>query len=279
MGVLLRKAAFTLNTWEYSFLLLLLTVVFSGCAATTPALHDDSRVSPVMTPEVVLAKIARPDLNIFKAMANIEVNRPGGRHATKAALLIKKPARLRIEAIPIIGPVNLFLSVQEDVLKVFVPQKGAFYLGKATPENLANVSYGFTAAMRVEDLLSIMLGTYPRIREKNLLLEGSLEGKRYRIDMVAEGRKVQSIWVDLSNYHLAEVQIFNACDRVSYTARFEAFDKVGLFDMPLKITLLRETDDHPRVIIRYSSIEWLTEVEGPEFDLQIPPGTNPIYLD
>ena len=277
MDVLLRKAPF--NTWEFPFLLLLLMVVFSGCAATTPALHDDSRVFPVITPEVVLAKIAHPDLNILKAMASIEVYRPGGRHATKAALLIKKPSHLRIEAIPIIGPVNLFLSVQEDVLKVFLPQKGAFYLGKATPENLANFSHGFMAAMRIEDLLSIMLGTYPRIREKNLLLEGSLEGKRYRIDMVAEGRKVQSIWVDLSNYHLAEVQSFNALDRVSYTARFEAFDKVGLFAMPLKITLIWETDDHPKLIIRYSSIEWLTEVEGPEFDLQIPPGTNPIYLD
>lgn len=279
MGVLLRKAAFTFNTWEFPFLSLLLMVVISGCVAITPALHDDSRVSPVMTPEVVLAKIARPDLNIFKAMANIEVSRAGGRHATKAALLIKKPSHLRIEAIPIIGPVNLFLSVQEDVLKVFLPQKGAFYLGKATPENLANFSYGFTAAMRIDDLLSIMLGTYPRVRGKNVLLEGSLEGKRYRIDMVAEGRKVQSIWVDLSNHHLAEVQIFNALDRVSYTARFEAFDKVGLFAMPLKITLIWETDDHPRVIIRYSNIEWLTEVEGPVFDLQVPPGMNPIYLD
>ena len=277
MGVLLRKAL--LNIWGFPFLILLLMVVFSGCAATIPALHDDSRVSPVMTPEVVLAKIARPDLDILKAIANIEVNHAGGRHATKAALLIKKPSHLRIEAIPIIGPVNLFLSVQEDVLKIFLPQKEAFYIGKATPENLANFSNGVTAAMRVEDLLSIMLGTYPRVREKNVLLEGSLEGKRYRINMVAEGRKVQSIWVDLSNHHLAEVQIFNALDRVSHTARFEAFDKAGLFAMPLKITLISETDDHPRVIIRYSSIEWLTEVEGPVFDLQIPPGVNPIYLD
>jgi hypothetical protein len=265
--------------YGFPLLCLLFIVILSGCASTPPPLNNHDKVPSLISPEAVLEEVAGSVGNILKAMTNIEVSHASGRYSTKAALLIKRPSSLRLEAIPIIGPVNLFLSVHEDVLKIFLPQKGVFYIGKATPQNLSHIANFFATGLRTEDLLSIMSGTYPRVREKNVSLRGSLEGKRYRVDMVAEDRKLQSMWVDLSNHHLVEVQVFNEHDRISYTARFEEFDTSSLPAMPLKITFISETDDHPKMIIRYSSIQLVTDVEAPVFDLQIPPGVDPIYLD
>ena len=121
---------------------LFLIVAFHGCSAkTAPAINDQGMATQAIRPAAVLDKIAFPGNRIIKAIANIEVNNFSGRYSTKAALLIRKwPSSLRIEAIPIIGPVNFFLSIHKDVLKTFIPQKGIFYIGKATTENLVKMA-------------------------------------------------------------------------------------------------------------------------------------------
>ncbi|MEI8171930.1 MAG: DUF4292 domain-containing protein [Deltaproteobacteria bacterium] len=226
--------------------------------------------------------MTRPDQGVLMAVANIEVIHEAGRYSTKAALLIKRPSSLRVEAIPVIGPVYLFLSIHEDLLKMFLPQKEAFYIGKATTENLIHIANFLATGLSTEDLLSIMLGTYPRVREKNVFLKGFMEGHLYRVDMVSEGRKLQSIWVDPSTHHLVEVRVFKDSGSTSYTARFEGFDTSGSpAAIPLKVTLTSEmADNHPsKVIIRYSSVQFASDVDAFAFDLQVPQGVAPIYLD
>jgi len=260
---------------------LLLMAALCACSPTKAALDDRGPAIHTMRPETVLEKITRPDRNILKAMANIEVHHGSGRYSTKAAIIIKRPSFMRIEAIPVIGPVNFFLSVHEDVLKIFFPQKGTFFIGKATPENLVNTANFFPSGLRIEDLLSVMFGTHPRVSEKNVSLEGSVEGRLYRVDMIAEGKRLQSVWVDLSTHHLVEIRVFNDRGSTSYTARFEEFDTSGSPAMPLKVTLVSEiADNHPsKVIIRYSDIQFATDIEAFTFDLQVPPGIEPVYLD
>jgi len=268
---------------KYSRLLLglLLMVISSACSSAKTSLDDYGRAIHTLKPETVLEEMTRPDQGVLMAMANIEVIQEAGRYSTKAALLIKRPYSLRVEAIPVIGPVYLFLSIHEDLLKIFIPQKEAFYIGKATSENLIHIANFLATGPSTEDLLSIMLGTYPRVREKNVFLKGFMEGHLYRIDMVAEGRKLQSIWVDPSTHHLVEVRVFKDSGNTSYTARFEEFDASGSPAIPLKVTLISEmADNHPsKVIIRYSSVQFTSDVGAFAFDLQVPQGVAPVYLD
>jgi len=264
-----------------TLLWLLLMAVLCACSSTKAALDDRSAAMYDMRPETVLEKITRSDRNILKAMANIEVHHGSGRYSIKAAIIIKRPSFMRVEAIPVIGPVNFFLSVHEDVLKIFSPQKGIFYIGKATPDNLVNTVDFFPSGLRIEDLLSVMFGSYPHVSEKNVSLGGSMEGHLYRVDMIAEGRRLQSVWVDLSTHHLVEVRVYNDRGSASYTARFEEFDTSGSPAVPLKVTLASGiADNHPsKVIIRYSDIQFATDAEAFTFDLQVPPGIEPVYLD
>lgn len=260
---------------------LLLMVSSSACSSAKTSLDDYGHVIHTLKPETVLEEMTRPDQGVLMAVANIEVIHEAGRYSTKAALLIKRPSSLRVEAIPVIGPVYLFLSIHEDLLKIFLPQKEAFYIGKATTENLIHVANFLATGLSTEDLLSIMLGTYPRVREKNVFLKGFMEGHLYRVDMVAEGRKLQSIWVDPSTHHLVEVRVFKDSGSTSYTARFEGFDTSGSPAIPLKVTLISGVaDNHPsKVIIRYSSVQFASDVDAFAFDLQVPQGVAPIYLD
>jgi len=260
---------------------LLLMVSSSACSPAKTSLDDYGRAIHTLKPETVLEEMTRPDQGVLMAVANIEVIHKAGRYSTKAALLIKRPSSLRVEAIPVIGPVYLFLSIHEDLLKIFLPQKEAFYIGKATPENLIHIANFLATGLSTEDLLSIMLGTYPRVREKNVFLKGFMERQLYRVDMVAEGRKLQSIWVDPSTHHLVEVRVFKDSGSPSYTARFEDFDTSGSPAIPLKVTLISEmADNHPsKVIIRYSSVQFASDVDAFAFDLQVPQGVAPIYLD
>ena len=261
------------------FLGLLFISTFSGCISIPSPTKEYDAAAGITSPETVLKKITERHQDIIKAIANIEVNHATERYVTKVAVLLKIPSSLRVEAIPIIGPAPFFLSVHEDILKAFLPQRGSFYIGKATPENIGKIVNFLPAGLSIEDVVSIMLGTYPGINEENVILKGFGEGRLYRIDMMTEGRKVQSLWVDLSNDHLVEVQIFKECDRISYAARFEEFDKPGPIATPLKITITSEMDDHQKVIIRYSSIQPATDVEDSAFDLQMPPDLVPIHLD
>lgn len=261
------------------FLGLLFISTFSGCISISSPTKEYHPAAHITSPEAVLGKITKPNQDINKAIANIEVNHANERYVTKVAVLLKIPSSLRVEAIPVIGPAPFFLSVYDDVLKAFLPQRGSFYIGKATPENIGKIVNFLPAGLRIEDLVPIMLGTYPGIYEKNVFLKGFEEGRLYRIDMMTEGRKVQSVWVDLSNDHLVEVRIFKERDSTSYAARFEEFDKPGPIATPLKITITSETDDHQKVIIRYSSIQPATDIEDSAFDLRIPPDLVPIHMD
>ena len=253
--------------------------IFGCTSPLSSTLKDHGTLVYSGSPEAVLRKIANRQEDIITAMANIEVNHASERYSTKVAILLKKPSSLRVEAIPVIGPVPFFLTIQGDVLKAFLPSKGLFYIGKATPENITNIINFFPAGLTTEDAVSIMLGTYPGMNENKLFLKGFEEGRLYRIDMMNGDRKVQSVWVDLSDDHLVKVQVFKKGDGISYTARFEEFDKPGPSTIPLKITIASEEHDHQTVIIRYSGIQPATDVEETAFDLQKPPGIVPIHLD
>ena len=261
---------------------LLLVLMICGCSSATPSLQNHSQMIQSVSPESVLKRISHTDTDVIRAMAHIEIRHPSGRFSTKAAILLKKPASLRIEAIPIIGPVNCFLSIHENVFKIFFPQQGVFYIGQATPENLAFVPNIFPEGLGIEDMVPIMFGTYPTLGEKNVSLKSSLEKERYRIDMIYEGNILQSLWIDLKNQRLVEVQGFKGQDRkMAYTAIFEAFDTPDLLTitMPHKITLISEAEGHPKVTIRYSKVQRVPDIETTDFDLQIPPGINPTRLD
>jgi hypothetical protein len=180
---------------------------------------------------------------------------------------------------PIIGPADLFLTVHENVLKVFVPQKGKFYTGKATSRNLAYFIPVAATALRIEDMTSILLGMRPEIGGKTITLDGSSDGGLYRVDVFSEGRKIQSLWVDPGEDRLVRVDSFAADNSRLYSARFIGREHIENMTMPESVTIAYGDNEKPDIIIRYVDIGPAKGLDATIFDLKPPPGVKPDSLD
>ena len=216
------------------FFIMSVFLIFSACAIIQTQKAGGGSKQSFSSPLIALEKIDRDNQRKdgVKAIARIEVNTPEGRYPLKAALVLKPPSSLRFESMPIIGPADLFLTVHENVLKVFVPQKGKFYIGKATTRNLAYFIPIAATALRMEDMMSILLGMRPEIRGKTITLDGSSDGSLYRVDIFSENRKIQSLWVDPEEDHLVRVDLFTGDNSRLYSARFIGRDRIENMTLP-----------------------------------------------
>jgi hypothetical protein len=256
-------------------------LIFSACAITKTQKIGGGLKQSFSSPLVVLEKIDRDSQlkDGVKAIARIEVNTPEGRYPVKAALVLKIPSSLRLESIPVIGPSDLFLTVHENVLKVFVPQKGKFYIGKATTRNLAHFIPIAATALRIEDLTSILLGMHPEIKGKTITLDGSYDGSLYRVDILSENRKIQSLWVDPEEDHLVRVDLFAGDNSRLCSAQFIGRDHIENMTLPQSVTIAYGDNDKPDIIIRYVDIGPAKGIDATIFDLKPPPGVIPISID
>jgi hypothetical protein len=263
------------------FFIISFFLIFSACAVTKTQKVGGGSKQSFSSPLIALEKID-PN-NQFKdgvkAIARIEVNTPEGRYPLKAALVLKPPSSLRLESMPLIGPADLFLTVNENILKVFVPQKGKFYIGKATARNLAHFIPVAATALRMEDMTSILLGMRPEIREKTITLDGSSDGSLYRVDIFSENRKIQSLWVDPEEDQLVRVDLFTGDNSRLFSARFTGRDRIENMALPESVTVAYGDNDKPDIIIRYVDIGSAKGIDATIFDLKPPPGVIPISLD
>ncbi|MCG6534696.1 MAG: hypothetical protein L7F78_08420 [Syntrophales bacterium LBB04] len=263
------------------FFILSFFLIFSACTITKTQIIGGGGKQIFSSPLVVLEKIDRDNQfkDGVKAIARIEVNTPEGRYPLKAALVLKRPSSFRLETIPVIGPADLFLTVHENVLKVFVPQNGKFYIGKATTRNLAHFIPVPATALSIEDMTSILLGMHPEIRGKTITLDGSSEGSLYRIDILSENRKIQSLWVEPEEDRLVRVDLFADNNSRLFSARFIGRGRVENMTMPENVTIAYGDNDKPAIIIRYVDIGPAKGIDATIFDLKPPPGVIPISMD
>jgi hypothetical protein len=269
--------------WKSSpsiFIVLLLFLIFPACAIKKTLNIDEGPGKDFSSPLAVLEKI---DSNSHfhggvKAIARIEVNTPEGRYPLKAALMLKRPSSLRLESIPLIGPANLFLTVHENILKVFVPEKGKFYIGKATKMNLARFLPVAATGLEIEGMTSILIGMHPEIKGRTITIDGSRDGTLYRLDILSENRKIQSLWVDPEK-RLVRVDLFAGDNSRLYSARFMGWDCIENMPLPENVTIAYGDNDKPDIIIRYVDIGPAKGIDATVFDLKPPPGVIPISLD
>ena len=255
----------------HAFCLLLL--VFCGCAAAPKMTARMDFASPEAALEHIAART--PANAALQALADVRVvTREGGGYPLKLAVLLKKPASLRVEAIPLFGVPAFFLSVHNRTLKVFLAETRAFYIGRATPDNVARY---LPLKMSPEDLIAVLTGTCFAPVGPETLLQGRPEGDHYRIDLV-EPLKRRSMWVRTTDGFLERLEVYGERQRL-YRAHFEEPLRVEGTVLPQKITIVSEGTDVVSVSIRYADIQFLQDIDPEIFDLKTPPGIEPLYLD
>lgn len=262
---------------QYRILVLVLLPVLglalSGCAGLTVS----ARPAPYDTPESALRAIAASGFvdEAVAATASILIDRNGEKYPLKVALLMKRPADLRLESIPLLGPPDFFLSVSGGELRAFLPGKGggSFYIGRVTPRNLSRF---FPLALQADEMIPLLMGITPAGGEAPFSLSGEWEGELYRVDRREAGRKVLSVWIDPAVNLTTRIRTFGEGETAAYTADFSEHARVGKGFLPRRVVI--SGDSLPELTVRYNDPRQIASDEA-SFSLPIPEGVTVIYLD
>ena len=249
--------------------LLLAALLVCGCAGRQPAAVPRYGY-PSLDAALQAVAASDPGGGAATATARIEIRLPGGdRHVLKAALMIGKPARLRLESIPPFGPPDFFLSLDADEIRIFLPEKEIFYLDRATERNLSRF---LPLSLPAEEIVPLLMGRMPFSDGGSSSSQWRGEGEEdlYRIDHWRSGRKTHSLWIDPANGLVRRIRGFSGEGKLLYTADFADHAPAGKGLLPQRLTIVQEALS---MTVHYRDMRW--DDVAAAFSLSVPEGIAP----
>ena len=248
---------------------------FAGCA---PRHSIPPPSADIPSADYVLQKIHQKDRarTGLQGTAKVSVDAPNGRYVRNVAIIVERPARLRLEAIPYFGTPDFLLSVNDGVLKVFLPGEGHFYIGRSTKENLFSF---FRIMLDAEEIIPLLLGALPPTIPGAAKLSSTITGTQYRIDAINNGNITSSLWVNREHETVERITLYDTDGSTLYSAAYEDHQYIGKTLFPHKIVISMEKPKKIHATIRYSKAQPLRSVSEELFDLPIPEGIKPIVIE
>ncbi|MBN1664981.1 MAG: DUF4292 domain-containing protein [Deltaproteobacteria bacterium] len=244
----------------------------SACAARQRPMPEPADREAESLMEKIRMDSRNPDS--MQAMANLDISVSGRRYPMRLALVLKKPQSLRAESIPFFGTPDFFLTVNDRQMKAFLPNNNLFYMGKPTDRNIEAF---FPLKLPVEDLAALLMGAAPAAAKGQQFRMGPMEGDFSRIDIVEEGVKKKTLFIDSANNRIVKTLIYSDYGNPLYSFYYQEFSPVNP-GIPMKIHIVLERDN-ANITIRYEDIAYPVEMNEAVFDLDIPAGIGPTYLD
>lgn len=261
------------RAFRYGIILLLLIMAsgsfLGGCAGRRVPVSGSEYPSP----EAAIRALAPsdPGSRIITVTARMEINSRGERHLLKAALMMRRPAHLRLESIPPFGPPDFFLSIDAGEIRVFLPGKETFYADQATEKNLSRF---FPLALPASEIVSLLMGRLPETAETVSFWRGEWEDGMYRVDQYRAGGKIRSLWIDPAGDLLRRIRTFTEGGDIVYSAEFTEHVRLGEGFLPQRLTITREAVS---LMVRYTDVRLDNDSEP--FALPVPEGITPLLLD
>jgi outer membrane lipoprotein-sorting protein len=169
-------------------LLLLLTLTLGACASAPPA--------PPLPPNVEAERLRLEDawqsFGDLRTLAEIAIRQRGRSQRFNGALLLKRPASLRFEALSPFGPPLLVVAARPEQVTIWEVPAGRAYLLPSTPD--ANRRW-LGLALPTEDLVALLAGHVRPLRapRSGALLPADEVGPSVRLNG-DEG--TQRTWLD-----------------------------------------------------------------------------------
>jgi hypothetical protein len=262
------------GTVLYFFLLLLL--LLGGCAhREAPAISEADMPPPAALYERLTSDPApgRTLVGILYVIAS----RPGERYTFKIAAAAKRPDCLRLEDLSVIGLPDFMLTVNGAAVRMLLPRSGEFLVGTDSSQRLKHV---FPSAVKPVDLVALLYGQPPGAIPDAKSLKASVDGNRYRLDVYARGRWVQSLWVDPGTGLLAKVEAADGSGKTAYRALFSDFTQTGTLMLPGRIEIETEGIEKIHLSLRNTDMELTSRDDDPDFFLlKPPPGMTPQRIE
>lgn len=254
---------------SFSPAVILLLPIFFICGCTLPVVvnHDYPLEK---NPASITGFIAEND--ILSAIAQINVNTPDGYFPIKAVMIIKKPSYLRLEILPVIGTPDFFLAAFPEKMSIFIPSKRKFYYGQPTADNLKKfLPWQFS----ISDAVLIFTGTYPPLKEKDIVYQSYQEKNSIRMEMKARSGCSQIVWLGENN-KLLKIVRNDESGAEEYTVEY-IYDKTNK-SIPEKI-IINMAEGKTSLSVKFSDIKIEKATDLSIFDLAVPPGIEAIPLN
>jgi hypothetical protein len=273
-GIDMEPLRLTMRKIFFFLLVISIAAYAAGCAPRKALLLGEDFSSPGRALATLEQMNAGEDT--LKGVSTLTVNGTDGRYTVKIALLAKRPCSLRVEEMPFLGLPDLFLSANEDRLKVFYPKEGKFYVGKPTRENISRfLPWG----IEVEEFLALLFGMPPPGIAAAERLEGRAEDDLYRIDAFESGERIGSLWIDPLDHRLVRTEILTEKGDVLYDATLASYGPAGDLVIPKELILDFFKPEKTDILIRHGSTEITSDEDEDLFDLEVPAGITPLQLD
>jgi len=262
------------------FIHFLAILMFAGCALTPTMPPSPQGISPFFPRDRwQLLNAAERVPKALKALARIDLTTPSGRYPLKVAILLQYPEHFRMESIPLFGPPDFYLTIENGELKVFLPQEGKYYIGSPSQAQLASFLPFISSRFQLSDMLALLRGTVPLIQDQDINLKGFQESEYYRLEVYRGEEKAQVFWLKPESNELVRATLWGKNGDILYTAQFEAYGGLKeADDFPAKISVTMGPPNPATLSLQYMDIQFLREIQPDLFSLEVPPGIKPLRL-
>ncbi|OPY12827.1 MAG: hypothetical protein A4E66_01007 [Syntrophus sp. PtaB.Bin001] len=268
------------GSFLFSLFKLLIMALFAGCAFMPPAAPVPQLPSPdvqILWQKLIAAEKAP---KAIKAVARIDIVTQSERYPLKTAILLQYPDSLRVESLPLFGPPDFYLVIENERLKVLLPQEGKYYVGSSSPKELAAFLPFISSRFQLADMFSLLRGTVPLIKDEDVILRGFPDKEFYRLEAYKGKQKRQALWLKPGSDQLVRATLWDRDGSILYTAQFEAYGYLKeAVDFPAKISVATGQSDPVIFNLNYTDLQFPQEIAEDLFSLKIPPGVEPLILN
>jgi hypothetical protein len=206
------------------------------------------------TAEELVENLARREQQFrsLRSLAAVSYQGPEGKRSFEEAVLVERPARLRLETLSPLGAV-LVVTVDGKEVAGLYPRDGLFFRSESTKNNLRHTT---RIPLELSEITAVLMGLPPGVGEagwefQDGALQRALAGGGKEIVIFDSGLGVPTRW-----------QRVGAGGTIEIGGSFADFSTASSNPFPLRISL-HASADNMSVDLRY---------RDPELNVEMPPG-------
>jgi len=206
----------------------------------------------------------------LKSLARVKVSAPGRNYSGPEILWARRPSFLRLESLGPLGTPQLYMTTDDQGVRVYIPAENRYYHG---PTQGRLLSMALPILLPVPDMVSILLGDVPWPREEGkAVVRRDEEGARWVLELLFPFRDERhTLWVHPRTFLVFQAQIERP--GLSYHLTFQDFRASQGLWFPQQIQwIIPEQKIHLTAI--FEEVELNPVWEGEDFILPVPRGAT-----
>ncbi|HYV44822.1 MAG TPA: DUF4292 domain-containing protein [Myxococcaceae bacterium] len=210
----------------------------------------------------------------ISAEGQVTFDVPEGKLTVGAFASAAEPASLMIQANDFFGRPQSVLASDGDRFGLWVAQEGAYYVGPATPANLARF---LRVPLAPAEVVAMLLGRAPRITPGTpwtLTVDG--DERAYLLTAGAEGAS-QRLWIDPVTARPVKSEIISTTAG-GYRVTFSDVQPAGVIPFPRRTTL-ESLSAKAKIELSASKVTLNEQIDPAQFSPDPPEDVTPIELD